>query len=150
MSNPMQSTRVVAYVDGASRNNQNAQERCGGWGVVLMLVDEQGQRDARPDAYRELSGTLPGATNNQAELEAVRQALMALKREGISITIVTDSDYVIGVLSKHWKPRQNRDLIADVKTLMGKHQITFEKVIGHSGVVYNERADTLAVAASQP
>ena len=140
---------VIAYTDGASSNNQNAQERCGGWAAILMLVDDQSVRDERPAAYKELSGTLPGATNNQAELEAVKQVLMALKHEGTTVTIFTDSQYVIGVLSKHWKPKQNQALIAELKALLTKHTVTFEKVEGHAGIEYNTRADTLAVAATQ-
>lgn len=148
MTTTTTSKRVMAFVDGASANNQNAQERCGGWAAILMLVDDQGVRDERPAAYKELSGTLPGATNNQAELEAVKQALLALKHDGTIITIVTDSQYVIGVLSQHWKPKQNQALIAEVKALLTKHIVTFEKVEGHSGVEYNIRADQLAVAAT--
>jgi len=140
---------VIAYTDGASSNSQNAQERCGGWAAILMLVDDQGVRDERPAAYKELSGTLPGATNNQAELEAIKQVLLALKHEGTTVTIFTDSQYVIGVLSKHWKPKQNQALIAEVKALLLKHTVTFEKVEGHSDIEYNIRADALAVAATQ-
>jgi hypothetical protein len=95
------SKKVIAFTDGASANNQDAAKRCGGWAAILMLVDEQNDRDPRPNAYKELFGTLAGATNNQAELEAVRQVLLALKRDGIAVTIVTDSEYVIGVLSRH-------------------------------------------------
>jgi len=82
---------------------------------VLTLVDDTGVRDERPAAYKALSGTLPGATNNQAALEAVKQVLLALKREGTVVTIITASQYVIGVLSRHWKPRQNQTLFAEVK-----------------------------------
>jgi ribonuclease HI len=140
---------VVAYTDGASSNNQDAEKRIGGYGAVLMLVDEYGKRDERPAAYKELSGKLPGATNNQAELEAVKQVLLALKRENTTLTICTDSDYVIGVLARHWKAKQNQALIAEVKTLLEKHVVTFQKVAGHSGDEYNTRADVLAVAATQ-
>lgn len=113
----------------------------------MMLVDSHGQRDARPEAYKELSGALAGATNNQAELEAVRHVLQSLRREGVTLVIATDSDYVIGVLSRHWKPKQNLALIEDIKTLMSKHSVTFKKVTGHSGNPYNERADFLAKSA---
>jgi ribonuclease HI len=140
---------VIAYTDGAASNNQNAELRVGGYGAILMLVNEHGQRDERPAAYKELSGKLPGATNNQAELEAVKQVLLALKRENTTITIHTDSDYVIGVLARNWKPKQNQALIAEVKALLAKHVVTFQKVAGHSGDEYNTRADTLAVTATK-
>lgn len=141
--------RVMAYTDGASSHNQNAEQRRGGWGVVLTLVNEQGERDVRPAAYKELSGSLPGATNNQAELEAIRQVLLAFKHARVAVTIVTDSQYAIGVLSKAWKPKQNQALIEEIKTLMAQHVVTFEKVTGHSGVDHNTRADALAVAATK-
>lgn len=152
-------SNVIAFTDGASSNNQDARKRVGGWCIVMMLVNEQNERDVRhlrrqdcdqrPNAYKELSGTLAGATNNQVELEAVRQVLLAFKHDGVNVTIVTDSEYVIGVLSHHWKPARNQALIAEIKALMGKHTVGFEKVAGHAGVEFNERADALAVAATQ-
>ena len=143
------SNNVVAYIDGASSNNQNAELRRGGWAAVLMLVDASGQRDDRPAAYKELSGRVEGATNNQMELEAVRQVLLALKSDNLNLTIVTDSQYVIGVLSAGWKAKKNAELVAEIRLLMSKHQVTFQKVAGHTGIQYNERADALAVAATQ-
>jgi len=139
----------MAYTDGASSHNQNADQRRGGWGIVLTLINEQGEPDARPAAYKELSGTLPGATNNQAELEAIKQVMLAFKRDGVTVTIVTDSQYAIGVLSKAWKPKQNQALIEEIKVLLSRHSVTFEKVAGHSGVEHNTRADALAVAATR-
>lgn len=140
---------VIAFTDGASANNQDAGKRVGGWGAVLVLMDDNNQRNQRPSAYKELSGRLAGATNNQAELEAVRQVLLALKREGVRLSIVTDSEYVIGVLSRHWKPARNQALIAEIKGLMSQHSVTFEKVKGHAGVEFNERADALATSMTQ-
>ena len=141
--------RVYAFTDGAASNNQNASERHGGWAVVLMAVDAHNQRDPRPQAYKEVSGSVAGATNNQMELEAVRQALLALTCDGVHLTIVTDSNYVIGILSKGWKARTNTDLVADIQRLMTRHRVSFVKVSGHSGNRYNDRADTLAKAAAR-
>jgi ribonuclease HI len=53
------------------------------------------------------------------------------------------------VLSRHWKPARNQALIAEIKALMSQHAVRFEKVAGHAGVEFNERADALAVAATQ-
>jgi ribonuclease HI len=142
-------SKVVIYTDGASANNQDAEKRIGGWGAILILVDDQERRDTRPEAYKELSGRLPGATNNYSELEAVRQALLALKYEGLDVCVYTDSEYVIGVLSRHWKALRNKEQIAEIKSLMSKHTVRFEKVAGHSDNEYNNRADALAVAATQ-
>lgn len=141
--------KIIAYVDGAASNNQLALERVGGWAYVLMLQKENGELDERPEAYKELSGRVAGATNNQMELEAVRQVLLSLKRDGLKIVIVSDSAYVIGILSMNWKVKENKGLVAEIKELIAKHTVTFEKVAGHTGHKHNERADELAVAATK-
>jgi len=137
--------RVIAYTDGAANNALPLDQRPGGWAVVMMLVDDQGMLDPREDAYKELSGGVPSATNNQMELEAVRQALLALKGRFVHITVVSVSSYVIGALSKTWKLKENIALIQEIKGLMAYHHVSFEKVKGHAGQVHNERADRLAV-----
>ena len=141
--------QVFIYTDGASSNNQDAKRRMGGWAAILVLTDDAGNPDPRPEATRELSGSMIGATNNQAELEAVRQALLALKKPGQRLTIVTDSAYVIGMLSKGWKAKENQALIAEIKALLAQHHVTFEQVRGHDGHAMNERANHLAVAATK-
>lgn len=137
--------KVIAYVDGASSNNQVKELRCGGWAVVLLLTDNEGKVAAK----KELAGKVDGATNNQMELEAIRQALAALKWENVEIEIVSDSQYAIGVLSLGWKARENQALVYEIKELIQKHRVSFVKVAGHSGSRYNERADYLAVEASK-
>lgn len=142
---------IAIYVDGAASNNQFPALRRGGWAAIIMLLDNQGQLDPREGAYKEISGTVNGASNQQMELEAVRQALLALKQKGLQVCIHTDSNYVLGLmgaLGKAWKPKENLNLIAEVKALVGQHMVSFAKVKAHSGHLYNERADTLAVAAS--
>jgi len=141
--------RIIIYTDGASSNNQDAEKRIGGWGAILVLTDDAGNPDPRPEATRELSGSMIGATNNQAELEAVRQALLALSSPQQRVTIVTDSAYVIGMLSKHWKAQANHALIDEIKALLAQHRVTFQQVKGHDGHPMNERADRLAVAATK-
>jgi len=137
--------RVIAYTDGAANNARPLPERAGGWAVVMMCVDDQGQLDPRDGAYKELSGGVPSATNNQMELEAIHQALLALKGQGVSITIVSDSSYAIGALSKGWKLKENIPQVRTIQALMRLHHVTFDLVKGHAGVQYNERADVLAV-----
>jgi len=62
---------------------------------------------------------------------------------------VTDSAYVVGVLGRHWKAQQNKALIAEIKALLAKHEITFEQVKAHAGHAMNELANRLALAAIQ-
>lgn len=136
---------VIAYTDGAANNALPLDQRPGGWAVVMLLMTDEGVPDTREGATKEISGGVPSATNNQMELEAVRQALLALKGRAVQITVISDSSYVIGALTKIWKLKENIMLIQEIKSLMAYHHVTFEKVKGHAGQIHNERADKLAV-----
>lgn len=122
---------VRIYTDGASSGNPGPS----GIGVVL---DFQGHR-------KEISRYIGMATNNIAELEAVRAALQQLKRKDIPIRIYTDSNYVFGLLSQGWKARKNPELVADVRRILTAYaDVRFIKVRGHAGHPGNELADRLA------
>ena len=133
---------VVIYTDGACSGNPGP----GGWGSILMY---NGHR-------RELSGGERETTNNRMEMMAVIQALETLKRS-CDVVIHTDSTYVMkgmtewlaGWKSRGWKtaskqPVKNVDLWERLDEAVGKHQVEWRWVKGHSGVPENERADELA------
>ena len=133
---------VVIYTDGACSGNPGP----GGWGSILMY---NGHR-------RELSGGERETTNNRMEMMAVIQALETLKRS-CEVVIHTDSTYVMkgmtewlaGWKSRGWKtaskqPVKNVDLWERLDEAVGKHQVEWRWVKGHSGVPENERADELA------
>ena len=105
---------------------------------------------------RELSGGERETTNNRMEMMAVIQALETLKRS-CDVVIHTDSTYVMkgmtewlaGWKSRGWKtaskqPVKNVDLWERLDEAVGKHQVEWRWVKGHSGVPENERADELA------
>jgi hypothetical protein len=99
------------------------------WHATLKLAHEQNGtwvHDTRPQATRTLTGKHAG-THHQAELTAVLQALLAMKREGVCLEFVTNNDYVIGVLSRHWKASRNQALIAEVKAKLSKFSVTFRR-----------------------
>jgi len=123
---PPTMSHVLVTIKG-SATGSTATDRIGHWSSDLQLLTDLHQPDPRPNAHKVLNGELVGATQNQAMLEAIRQALTALKREGLTITIVTTNPYLIGVLARHWKPSRNHDLIAEIKALMGKHTVHFQK-----------------------
>jgi ribonuclease HI len=136
---------VMAYTDGTSTNNYRPARRCGGWAAILLLVDEMGKLERhRVETYREISGHQPEATHNQMALEAVRQALLALDMMGVEITIMSDSAYVIGVLTSALKVTANRTLVTEIRGLIANHQVTFAKVPAHIGDQYKARVDQLA------
>ena len=83
-----------------------------------------------------------------AELEAIRTALMKLKRRNLPVRIYTDSRYAQGVLSLGWKAQKNKELVEAIRELLSAlKDVTLIKVRGHSGHAQNERADQLARAA---
>ena len=136
---------VVLYTDGACSGNPGP----GGWGSVLMY---RGHR-------REMSGGEDQTTNNRMELMAVIKALEALKRP-CKIKLHTDSTYVMKGMTewleawkrRNWrtadtKPVKNVDLWQRLEQAMGRHEVEWRWVRGHSGDTENERADELARGA---
>ena len=124
---------IQVYTDGASSGNPGP----AGLGVVLLYGDHK----------KEISESIGRATNNVAELNAIKRALELIKRTDLPVEIHTDSTYCIGVLTKGWKPAMNQELIHGIRKLMGRFkQLKLLKVKGHSGVQGNERADALATA----
>lgn len=105
---------------------------------------------------RELWGGEAETTNNRMELMAVIQAMEVLKRS-CTVQIHTDSIYVMKGMTewleqwkkRNWrtagkKPVKNVDLWQRLEAAMGKHDVEWRWVKGHSGVPENERADELA------
>jgi ribonuclease HI len=105
---------------------------------------------------RELFGGDPATTNNRMELQAVIEALAALKRP-CRVVLHTDSQYVMkgitewirGWKAKGWRtaakePVKNVDLWKKLDELCAQHEIKWVWVRGHSGHDGNERADKLA------
>ena len=127
---------VLAYADGACSGNPGP----AGLGVVARFDDRQ----------KELSEYIGEATNNIAELTAILRAVELASELGRPLRLYTDSQYSIGVLTKGWKAKANRDLVASVRDSIAKHPDTkLFHVRGHQGIKLNERADELAVLAVQ-
>ena len=127
---------IVAYTDGACSGNPGP----AGLGVVLVVGEQ----------VEEISEYLGQGTNNIADLAAIARAVDAIGSTERPVRIYTDSSYAIGVLTKGWKAKANRELIAQLRTaLSGLPDVALIHVRGHAGVPLNERADRLAVAAIQ-
>ena len=144
---------VIIYTDGSARGNPNGP---GGYGTVLSYTDAKGQVHTR-----EYSQGYVKTTNNRMELTAVIAALSAL-REPCTVTLTSDSQYVINGIEKGWakawrargwrkadkSPALNADLWASLLDLLDVHTVTFVWVRGHAGHPYNERCDRLATAVA--
>ena len=125
---------IKIFTDGASSGNPGP----AGIGVVLIYGEKK----------RELSIFIGDATNNIAELTAIKVGLGELKRFDLPVRIFSDSSYAIGLLTKDWKAKANQDLVREIRSLMKKFSdLAFVKVKGHSGIKENEVADFLATSA---
>ncbi len=135
--------RVEIYTDGASRGNPGP----GGYGAILLAGPHR----------KELSQGYRLTTNNRMELLAVIKSLEAMKRDGLEITITSDSKYVVDAVEKGWvfnwqkkgwKGKKNIDLWKRFLQLYPKHKIRFKWIKGHNQHPLNERCDELAVEAA--
>lgn len=127
--------KVHLYTDGACQNNPGP----AGAGVLMIYKNIE----------KRISKFLGPATNNIAELTAIKIALEAVTDKSKSLVVYTDSQYAIGVLSNPtWNPKKNVELIQDIKKLMTPFKkIDFQWVKGHSNNTENEITDKLAVKA---
>lgn len=139
--------KVTIYTDGACSGNPGP----GGYGAVLRYGGHS----------RELNGGFRRTTNNRMELLAVIKSLEALKTP-CKATIYSDSRYIVDAVNKGWARRWkangwrrnkkekavNPDLWDRLLALLDVHDTEFRWVKGHAGNEGNERADALAVAAS--
>jgi len=139
------SNKVEIYCDGACSGNPGV----GGWGAILFYGAHR----------KEISGREEHTTNNRMELMAAIESLKLLKKPSI-VVIYTDSQYVQKGITEwiynwqkdNWsvaikKKIKNLDLWQELAKLTSKHQVTWQWVRGHSGIVNNEIADQLARSA---
>jgi ribonuclease HI len=132
---PFPPNTIVAYTDGASSGNPGP----AGIGVVLRFGSHE----------KEISKHIGVATNNIAELIAIKTALEAIRTTQIPVRLYTDSKYCCGLLSLGWKPRRNEKLVAAIKELMRRFKdLKILKIEAHAGIDDNERADRLARRAA--
>lgn len=132
--NTIDDNAICIYTDGASSGNPGPS----GIGAFLYYGKHQ----------KEISEYIGIATNNIAELEAIRAGLLEVKKNNIPVKVFTDSSYAHGVLVLGWKARKNKELVEEIKKIILKFDdIKFIKVKGHAGCPGNERADFLATSA---
>lgn len=134
-------TKLECYTDGAFSPLRNT----GGIGLVFLLNGKK--------VYT-FNKKIENTTNNKCELIAVITALNAISKPVDSITIYTDSQYIIGCATKGWKRKKNIELWDKYDKVLSKvsslcSSISFEWVKGHDENEYNNLADKLAVEASQ-
>jgi ribonuclease HI len=132
------------YTDGSSRGNPGP----GGYGTILIWGKHQ----------KELSAGYRFTTNNRMELMAVIAGLEALKKEGLRVTIYSDSQYVVNAVKEGWLKnwistdfkggKKNKDLWLRFYELASKYKLKFVWVKGHAQNPFNNRCDQLATSAA--
>lgn len=128
------------FTDGACRVSTND----GGIGIVFVKDDE---------IIYTFNKHFSNVTNNQMEIMAVIYALHAISAPMSSITIISDSQYVLGCINKGWARKKNQKYwtLFDKVYQKAKNlcpEINFEWTKGHNVDKYNNEADRLAVDAS--
>lgn len=140
---------IHLYTDGSCLGNP------GPCGAGVYACFPEGKYDEETEIR--LSFALgKNGTNNIGELYAIGAAMDLLDTPKFAsrvtpdtpIVIHTDSDYSIGVLTKGWETRQNKDLVKQVLWKLDRryssNKIHFHWVKGHAGIHGNEEADRLA------
>jgi ribonuclease HI len=134
---------IRIYTDGAAQGNPGP----GGFGVILKYNDH----------IKEISGGFRLTTNNRMELLAVITGLEAIKKDGIPVSIFSDSEYVVKAVEQGWlwgwekknfAKKKNADLWKRYIPLHKQYKPKFHWIRGHAGHAENERCDYLAVQAA--
>ena len=89
---------------------------------------------------------------------AIIAGLEALNKEGMKVSIYSDSQYVVKAVREGWLKKwidtnfkggkKNRDLWMEFSHLSQNHHINFKWVRGHANNPFNNRCDELATAAA--
>jgi ribonuclease HI len=124
---------IRIYVDGACSGNPGP----GGWAALLVGEGVQVMQ----------VGNSPATTNNQMELEAIRGGLEQAK-PGATVIVVSDSANAIGWMTGVFKRKDPyiRETCEKIDELVSfRHlNVTYEKVLGHSDNVLNDRVNAEA------
>ncbi len=141
---PAENSQLIIYTDGSSRGNPGP----GGFGAILLYGDKR----------KEISGGYRKTTNNRMELLGVISVLESLTKKNISVTIYSDSQYIVRAVEEKWLDKwvrtnfaggkKNKDLWMRYYKLAKDYQVSFKWVKGHADNPLNNRCDELATAAA--
>jgi len=146
----------VAFSDGACSGNPGP----GGWATILWNVEA--------DLVAELGGREVSTTNNRMEMIAARESMryflsQASSKSQAKLWLVTDSSYFMkgledwlpGWKRNNWLKKDgqgvaNQDLWMELDELQSEiSELEIVHILGHSGIVENERVDEIAVEFSR-
>jgi len=124
--------QVTIVCDGSSLGNGRGNPRA----AAVAVLGFKG-------LWKAVGEYLGAATNQQAEIAAAAIGLESLK-EACSVTLMSDSRYVVETMGGTWKRKTNHDWWKRLDAAAKKHQITWKWVKGHNGHEVQEVADAMA------
>lgn len=133
-------TKLICFTDGACRVST------GDGGVGVVFTDGE-------KVIHQFNKHFSKVTNNQMEIMAIIYALHSISSPMKSITIISDSQYALGCITKGWTRKKNQKYWQLFDKVYGKAKILcsdikFEWTKGHDIDEFNNLADKLAVEAS--
>ncbi len=124
--------QVTIVCDGSSLGNGKGNPRA----AAVAVLGFKGY-------WKAVGEYLGAATNQQAEVAAAAIGLENLK-EPCSVTVMSDSRYVVETMGGTWKRKTNHDWWRRLDNAAAKHKITWKWVKGHDGHIVQEVADSMA------
>lgn len=124
--------QVTIVCDGSSLGNGKGNPRA----AAVAVLGFKGY-------WRAVGEYLGGATNQQAEVAAAALGLENLK-EPCSVTLMSDSRYVVETMGGTWKRKTNHEWWKRLDNAAKRHQINWKWVKGHNGHPIQEVADSMA------
>ena len=130
---------ISVYSDGSSGGDSKGAI---GWGFIVTDWE---------DILGAGSGGEPVGTNNAAELAGALAGLRYVYEHGLHtgnlVELVSDSTYTLGLASGEFEPQKNVELAAELRKLAILTGARTKWIKGHSGDIFNDKADELAKAA---
>lgn len=124
--------QVTIVCDGSSLGNGKGNPRA----AAVAVLGFKGY-------WKAVGEYLGAATNQQAEVAAAAIGLENLK-EPCSVTVMSDSRYVVETMGGTWKRKTNHDWWRRLDNAAAKHKISWKWVKGHDGHIVQEVADSMA------
>jgi len=137
--------KAIIFCDGACRGNPGP----GGFAAKIHYTDRDPKIVIGKEAH---------TTNNRMELRAAIEALKNTNLEVESVTVYSDSQYVVKAVKEKWLDnwvktdfkggKKNKDLWLAYYELSKRFDIKFVWVKGHADNPFNNRCDELATTAA--
>jgi len=122
---------IHIYADGACFPNPGEM-------AVGIVLEHKGR-------VKEISQKIGQGTNNRAELMAIKIGLEAIKDRSIPVKVLSDSQYALMTITGKWSRAKNQELIDSIEELAKNFfSVSYQWIRGHSGDMFQERADSLA------